>query len=74
MFVHNKFMLTVESFLDILNTLKHNGSLIESIKDKLILLGQLEGIADDVMQKDLTNNSVKLEKVVIALASLLGKS
>jgi hypothetical protein len=74
LFVHNKFMLTIEAILDILNTLKHNGSLIESIKDKLLLLGQLEGLAADTIQKDLTNNSVKLEKVVIAVSSLLGKS
>ena len=67
-------MLTIEVILDFLNTLKNNGSLIESIKDKLLLLGQLEGIAADVILKDLTNNSVRLEKVVIAVASLLGKS
>ena len=67
-------MLTIEAILDFLNTLKNNGSLIESIKDKLLLLGQLEGIAADVILKDLTNNSVRLEKVVIAVASLLGKS
>ena len=73
-FVHNKFMLTIEVILDILNSLKNNGSLIQTIKDKLLLLGQLEGILEETIQADLTNSSVKLEKVVIAVSNLLGKS
>ena len=67
-------MLTIEVILDILNSLKNNGSLIQTIKDKLLLLGQLEGILEETIQADLTNSSVKLEKVVIAVSNLLGKS
>ena len=74
LFVHNKFMLTIEANLDILNTLKNTGCLIETIKDKLILLGKLEGLSADDIKKDITNNSIKLEKVVIGVSSLLGKS
>ena len=72
-FVHNKFVVTIELVLDILNTMKQNGSLIESIKDKLLLLGQLEGLDPDTIQKDLTNNSVRLEKMVIGVSTLLVK-
>ena len=74
LFVHNKFMLTIEAILDILNNLKNNGSLIETIKDKLTLLGQLEGLCAEYIKRDITNNSVKLEKVVIGVSNLLGKS
>lgn len=56
-FIHNKFMLCIETLLDILNSLKNNGSLIETIKDKLKLLGQLGGLSAEDM--DLTNNSIK---------------
>lgn len=74
LFVHNKFMLGIETIMDILNNLKQNGSLIESIKDKLLLLGQLEGLDPDVIKTDLTNNSVRLEKLVIAVSNLIGQS
>jgi hypothetical protein len=67
-------MLTIEAILDILNTLKTSGSLIEPIKDKLTLLGQLEGLSADDIKTDITNNSIKIEKVVIAVSSLLGES
>ena len=70
-FVHNKFVLTIEAILDILNSLKNGSSLIETIKDKLLLLGQLAGIPNDLIEKDITNNSIKLEKVVIAVANIL---
>ena len=70
-FLHNKFLVTIEMIMDILNTMKQNGSLIESIRDKLLLLGQLEGLDAEVFQKDITNNSVRLEKLVIGVSSLL---
>ena len=47
LFIHNKFMLCIEALLDILNSLKNDGSLIETIKGKLKLLGQLEGLSAD---------------------------
>lgn len=72
LFIHNKFVVTIEALLDILNSLKNDGSLIATIKDKLLLLGQLEGLSDE-LKKDLTNNSLKLEKVVIAVSSILVK-
>ena len=71
LFVHNKFMISISAILDILNTLKQSGSLIESIKDKLLLLGQLEGLDPDDMQTDLSNNSIRIEKCVIGVASLI---
>ena len=70
-FTHNKFLLTIEFILDTLDTLKTNGSLIQSIEDKLKLFGRLAGIEKDVIEKDITNNSVKLEKLVIAIGSIL---
>lgn len=72
-FAHNKFIITIEAILDMLNTLKINGSLIHSIEEKLKLLGRLEGIASDVIETDITNNSLKLEKIVISVSSILGK-
>ena len=70
-FAHNKFLLTIEVILDTLNILKNNGSLIQSLEDKLKLLGKLDGIDLDVIERDLTNNSVKIEKLVIGIGSLL---
>ena len=71
-FAHNKFLLTIEYILDILNCLKTNGCLIECIKDRLLLLAQVEGLTE-IIKKDIQNTSVKLEKIVIAIASLLVK-
>ena len=57
-----------------MDILKNNGSLIQSIEDKLRLLGKLEGIEAGVIESDIANNSVKLEKITLAIASLLGTS
>lgn len=72
-FAHNKFIITIEAILDMLNTLKIHGSLIHSIQEKLKLLGRLEGITSDAIETDITNNSLKLEKIVISISSILGK-
>ena len=66
-------MITIESIIDLLNNLKNSGRLIGSIKDRLKLLAQLEGLTADDIHKDLTNNAVKLEKIVIAVSNILGK-
>ena len=73
-FAHNKFLITIEAILDMMDILKNNGSLIQSIEDKLRLLGKLEGIEAGVIESDIANNSVKLEKITLAIASLLGTS
>ena len=70
-FAHNKFLLTIEFILDTLDTLKNGGSLIQTLEDKLKLFGKLDGIEKEVIEKDVTNNSVKIEKLVIGIGSIL---
>ena len=69
LFLHNKFVLTIEALLDMLNTLKTSGSLIHFIQERLRLLFKLEGMnMDDVETSNISKN---LEKFVIGVASLL---
>ena len=72
-FSHNKFMITIDFILDVLNTLKNSGSLVQTIQDKLRLLSKLDGVDEGVIETDINNNSVKIEKLVIAVSSLIGK-
>ena len=69
-FAHNKFLLSIEFIFDILNCLKNSGCVIEYIKDRLLLLAKAEGLVD-IVKKDVANTSVRLEKIVFAIASLL---
>ena len=69
-FAHNKFLLSIEFILDILNCLKNSGCVIEYIKDRLLLLAKAEGLVD-IVKKDIANTSVRLEKIVFAIGSLL---
>ena len=73
LFLHNKFLITIEAILDLSHVLQTGGSSIEVIKKKLLLLGQLEGLDMEALKKDLTNTALKLEKTVIAVMSLLLK-
>lgn len=71
LFIHNKFMLTIETILDLNNALQTGGGFIEAVKKKMLLLGKLEGLTQTALEKDLTNNVLKLEKIVIAVMSLM---
>ena len=66
-------MITIDFILDILNTLKNSGSLVQTIQDKLRLLSKLDGVDEGVIETDINNNSIKIEKLVIAVSSLIGK-
>ena len=66
-------MITIDFILDVLNTLKNSGSLVQTIQDKLRLLSKLDGVDEGVIETDINNNSVKIEKLVIAVSSLIGK-
>ena len=63
-------LLSIEFILDILNCLKNSGCVIEYIKDRLLLLAKAEGLVD-IVKKDIANTSVRLEKIVFAIGSLL---
>ena len=71
LFLHNKFLITIETILDFINVLQTGGSFIEAIKKKISLLGQLEGLDKEVLDKDISNNALKLEKAAIAVMSLI---
>ena len=73
LFLHNKFLITIEAIIDLSHTLQTGGSSIEVIKKKLLLLGKLEGLDIEALKRDLTNTALKLEQSVIALLSLILK-
>ena len=72
-FLHNKFVITIEAILDLGNVLQTGGSFIEVIKKKLLLLGQLEGLNMEALRRDIGNTALKLEKSTIAVLALLLK-
>ena len=72
-FLHNKFMVTIETILDLNQVLQTGGSFVEAIKKKLRLLGQLEGLSKEALETDLNSCALKLEKIVIAVMSLMVK-
>ena len=53
MFVHNKFMLTLEAILDLGQILSTGGGFVETVKQKLLLLGQLEGLDIENLERNL---------------------
>ena len=72
-FVHNKFMLTIEAILDLGQILSTGGGFLATVKEKLLLLGHLEGLEIGVLEKNLDNNALALEKMVIATLSIILK-
>ena len=66
-------MLSLEVILELSHVLQLGGSFIEAIKKKFLLLGQVEGLDTETLERDLTSNSIKLEKTVIAVVSILVK-
>ena len=72
-FIHNKFALSLEFILDLSALLQTGGGFIEAIKKKLLLLGQAEDIKLDFLEKDLNSMALKLEKITIAVLSLILK-
>ena len=58
LFIHNKFLITLESILDLSHVLQTGGSFISAVKKKFLLLGQLEGLDKEDIEKDLTNKIV----------------
>ena len=64
-------MISLEVIIELSHVLQLGGSFIEAIKKKFLLLGQVEGLDKDTLEKDLTSNSIKIEKTVIAVMSML---
>ena len=73
LFIHNKFMLTIESILDLSQILQIGGGFVGAVKRKLLLLGQVEGLDAEKLEKNLNNTALDLEKIVIAVMSLILK-
>ena len=72
-FVHNKFMLSIEAILDFSQLLQMGGGFIEAVKKKLLLLGKLEGLDVEMLEVNLNNNALYIEKIVIATMSIILK-
>ena len=72
-FLHNKLMISIETILDLNQLLQTGGSFVEAIKKKIALLGQLEGIPKTTLTTDLNSIALKLDKIVIAVMSIIVK-
>ena len=72
-FLHNKFVITIESILDLSQILQTGGGFVEAIRKKLLLLGQVEGLDKKEIETDINSNALKLEKIVIAVMTLMLK-
>ena len=70
-FLHNKLMISVGLLLDLINVLKTGSSMIETIENRVKLLGSMAGLKNDEINTNLSNISIKMEKATIALASVL---
>jgi hypothetical protein len=68
--VHNRFLLTIDFLLDFRNTLVVGSSTIETIKQKILLLGLCEDISQH-LQTNLVNHCKNIEMACIAVTSLL---
>ena len=66
-------MISIETILDLTQVMQCGGSFVEAIKKKINLLGQLEGIPQDALETDVNSIALKLEKIVIAVMSVLVK-
>ena len=66
-------MVTIEAILDLGQLLTTGGGFIEAVKQKLLLLGHLEGLEKEKLEKNLNNNALALEKIVIATLSIILK-
>ena len=69
--LHNKFLISADFLLDLVNTLKTGGALIETIQQRIRLLGATSDIDIEEVETDLSSMSIKLEKSTIALACVL---
>ena len=73
LFVHNKFMLSIEAILDFGQILQTGGGFIEAMKKKFLLLGQVEGLDCETLETNLNNTALYIEKIVIATLSIILK-
>ena len=72
-FIHNKFVITIEFILDLSHILQTGGGFVEAIKKKWLLLGKVEGLDKKQIEMDINSNALKLEKIVIAVMTLMMK-
>ena len=68
--VHNRFLITMDFLLDFRNTLVMGSSTIETIKQKIILLGFCEGLSRN-FESNLINHCKDIEMACVAVTSLL---
>ena len=69
--IHNKAMISVDFLLDFDNMMDSGSGLIESIKNRIMLMGQREGISVEDLKTNITNVSKDTEKMCCAVLSLL---
>lgn len=68
--MHNRFLLTIDFLLEFKSNLVIGSSTIETIKQKIILLGLCEGISSH-LRANLSNHCKNIEMACIAVTSLL---
>ena len=71
--LHNKFIISYDLLMDVNNLLVTGSSLVENIEQKVILLGKCNGITEETLKVNLSNNAKCIEKISIATIAALGK-
>ena len=69
--MHNKLMVSFDFILDLINILRTGGAMIETIQNRIRLLGGASGIGIREVETDISSISIKLEKFTIAVANIL---
>ena len=69
--IHNKAMISVDFLFDFDNMLGSGSGTIENIKKKILLMGQCEGLPTDDVKTNISNLCKDIEKMCVAILSLL---
>ena len=68
--LHNKLMVSFDFILDLINILRTGGAMIETIQNRIRLLGGASGIGIREVETDISSINIKLEKFAIAVANI----
>ena len=66
-------MVSIETILDHNLLMQIGGGFIEAMKNKIMLLGKLEGIPTEELESDTVHLALKLEKISIGVLSSMVK-
>ena len=72
-FIHNKIMVSIETILDLNHVMQIGGGFIEAVKNKIMLLGKLDGIPEEELKSDAVHLALKMEKISIGVLSSIVK-